>query len=75
MDKCIHTPVKRQYINALFEISVYQRRKVAIILNFLSFISIDIKGFSFNFGRKIFTGFKMADLESYTSIFFHYFTT
>ena len=97
MDKSIHTPVKRQYINALFEMAVYQRRRVATILNFLSFSSIDIKGFSFNFGRKrettiinflsfisfdikgftfkIFTGFKMAELESYTSTFFLYFIT
>ena len=41
----------------------------------MSFISIDIKGFSFNFGRKIFTGFEMAELESYTSTFFLYFIT
>ena len=32
--------------------------------------SIDIKGFSFNFGRKIFTGFEMAELESYSFSFF-----
>ena len=75
MDKSIHTPVKRQYINALFEMAVYHRRRVATILNFLSFISIDIKGLSFNFGRKIFTGFEMTELESYTSTFFYYFTT
>ena len=55
--------------------AVNQRRRVATILNFLSFISIDIKGFSFNFGRKIFTGFEMAELESYTSTFFLYFIT
>ena len=73
--RCINTPVKRQYINALFEMAVYHRKRVATIVNFLSFISIDIKGFPFNFHRKIFTGFEMADLESYTSIFFHYFTT
>ena len=64
MDKSIHTPVKRQYINALFEMAVYHRRRVATILNFLSFISIDIKGLSINFGRKIFAGFDMAELES-----------
>ena len=57
MEKCIHNPVKRQYINALFEMAVYHRRRVATIFNFLSFISIDIKGVSFTFGRKIFTGF------------------
>ena len=64
MDKCIHTPSKRQYINALFEMAVYQRRRVATILNFLSFIDIDIKKFSFNFGRKIFTDFEMPYLIS-----------
>ena len=75
MDKSIHTPVKRQYINALFEMAVYHRRRIGTILNYLSFISIDMKGFSFNFGRKIFTGFEMAELESYTSTFFLYFIT
>ena len=64
MDKSIQTPVKRQYIDALFEMAVNQRRRVATTLNFLSFINIDIKGFSFNFGRIIFTGFEMAELES-----------
>ena len=63
-DNCIRTIVKRQYINALFEMAVYRRRRVATILNFWSFISIDIKRVSFNFGRKIFTGFEMAELES-----------
>ena len=43
--------------------------------NFLSFIYIDVKGFSFKFGQKIFTGFEMPDHESYTSTFFQYFTT
>ena len=62
--RCINTPVKRQYINALFEMAVYHRKRVATIINFLSFISIDIKGFSFNFGRKIFTAFEMTELES-----------
>ena len=75
MDKSIHTPVKRQYINALFEMAANQRRRVATILNFLSFIDFDIKGFSFNFGRKTFTGFEMAELENYTSTFFLYFIT
>ena len=70
MDKCIDTPVKRQYINALFEMAVYCRRRVATILNFLSFINISIKGFSFNIGRKIFTGFEMAELESWSISFF-----
>ena len=64
MDKSIHTPVKRQYINALFEMAVYHRKRVATFINFLSLISIDIEGFPFNFGRKIFTGFEMTELES-----------
>ena len=63
--KCINTPVKRQYINALFEMAVYHRKRLATIIDFLSFISIDIKGFPFNFGRKIFTGFEMTELESF----------
>ena len=62
--KCINTPVKKQYINAIFEMAVYHRKRVATFINFLSFISIDIKGFPFNFGRKIFTGFEMTDVES-----------
>ena len=73
--RCINTPVKKQYINALFEMAVYHRKRVATIINFFSFISIDIKGFLFNFGRKIFTGIEMTDLERYTSRFFHYFAT
>ena len=68
--RCINTPVKRQYINALFEMVVYHRKRVATIINFLSFISIDIKGFPFNFGRKIFTGFEMTELESWSISFF-----
>ena len=55
--------------------AAYHRKRVATIINFLSFISIDIKGFPFDFGRKIFTGFEMSDLESYTSRFFQYFNT
>ena len=70
MDKSIHTLVKRQYINALFEVAINQRRRIATILNFLSFINIDIKGFSFNFGRKIFPGFEMVELESWSIFFF-----
>ena len=62
MDNYIHTPVKRQYINALFEMAVDHRKKVTTIVNFLSFINIDIKGFPFDFGRKIFTGFEMTEL-------------
>ena len=42
-------PVKRQYINALFEMTVYQRRRVATILNFMSFISIDYGGVPIQF--------------------------
>ena len=37
------------------------RKRVATDFNFLSFIYIDVKGFSFKFGKKIFTGFKMPD--------------
>ena len=62
--KFINTQVKRQYINALFEMAVYHRKRVATIINFLSFISVDIKVFTLNFGKKIFTGFGMSDLES-----------
>ena len=40
--------------------TVYHRKRVATIINFLSFISIDIKGFPLNFGRKIFTAFEMT---------------
>ena len=43
--------------------TVYHRKRVAKIINFLSFISIDIKRFPFNFGRKIFNGFEMTDLD------------
>ena len=50
--------------------AVNKRRRVATILNFLSFINIDIKGLSFNFGRKIFTDFEMAELESWSISFF-----
>ena len=62
--KCINTPVKRQYINAHFEMAVYHRKRVATIINFLSFISVDTKRFPFNFGKKIFTAFEMTELES-----------
>ena len=70
MCKCINTPIKRQYINAHFEMAIYHRKRVATIINFLSFISIDIKGFPFNFGRKIFTGFEMTELQSWSISFF-----
>ena len=48
----------------------YHRKRVATIINFLSFISVDIKGLSFNFGRKIFTDFEMEELESWSISFF-----
>ena len=64
MDKSIHTPVKRQYVNALFEMAVYDSRRVATLINFWSFINIDIKSFSFHFGMNIFTSFEMPELES-----------
>ena len=64
MDNCIHTPVKRQYISACFEKAVYCRRQVATLINFRSPISIDVKEFSFSFGRKIFTGFEIPELEN-----------
>ena len=75
MDNCICIPVKRNYKKALFEMAVYDRRSVATPINFWSLISIDVKGFLSNVGRKVFTGFEMLDLESYTSKFFHYFIT
>ena len=68
--RCINTPVKRQYINALFEMAVYHRKRVATFINFLSFISIDMEGFPLNFGRKIFTGFEMTELEIWSISFF-----
>ena len=49
---CIHTPVKRQYINTFFETTKNDRKRVATDFNFLSFIYIDVKGFSFKFGKK-----------------------
>jgi len=68
--RCINTPVKRQYINAFFETAVYHRKRVATIINFLSFVSIDMKGSAFDFGRKIFIGFEMTELESWSISFF-----
>ena len=47
---------------------------IRILSRKIDSFSIDIKGFSFNFGQKILTGFEMAELESYTSTFFLYFT-
>ena len=44
--------------------AVYHRKRVATFINFLSFISIDVEWFPFNFGRKIFIGFEMTELES-----------
>jgi len=46
------------------------QKRVATIINFLSFISIDIKGLPFNFGRKVSTGFEMTELESWSISFF-----
>ena len=56
--------MKKIIYKTLFEMAVYNRRRVATLINFLSTTSIDVKEFSFNFGRKIFTGFEMAELES-----------
>ena len=50
--------------------AVCHRRRVATTLTFLSFISIVMKGFLFNFGRKIFTDFEMAELENWSISFF-----
>ena len=50
--------------------AVYHKKRIATIINFLSFISIDIERFPFNFGRKIFTGFEMTELESWSISFF-----
>ena len=61
MDKSIHTSVKRQYINAIFETTKNDRKRVATDINILSFIYIDVKAFSFKFGKRIFTGSKMPD--------------
>ena len=36
-------------------------------INFWSFNFIDVKGLPLQFGNKIFTGFEIADLESWTS--------
>ena len=72
---CIHTPVKRHYINTIFETTKNDRKRVATDSNFLSFIYIDVKGFSLTLGKRKFTGSEMPDHESYTSTFFQYFTT
>ena len=53
----------------------HDRKRVARDFNFLSFIYIDVRGFLFKFGKKVFTGFEMPDHENYTSTFFQYFTT
>ena len=50
--------------------AVYHRKRVATIINFSSFISIDIKGFTFSVGRKIFTGLEMIELQSWSISFF-----
>ena len=44
-------------------------------INFWSFSFIDVKGLPFQFGRKTFTGFEIADLESWTSQKILFFTT
>ena len=46
------------------------RKWEATDFNFLSFIYIDVKAFSFKFGQKIFTGLKMLELESWSISFF-----
>ena len=40
------------------------RKWEATDFNFLSFTYIDVKGFSFKFDQKIFTGLEMLELES-----------
>ena len=60
----MNTPVKRQYINVIFEATGNDTKKVATDFSFLSFTYIDVKGFSFKFGQKIFTGLEMLELES-----------
>ena len=67
---CIHTPVKRQYINTIFETTKNDRKRVATDFNFLSFIYIDVKGFSFKFCQKVFTGLEMLELGSWSIYFF-----
>ena len=67
---CIHTPVKRQYMNAIFEMTWNDRKWEATDFNFLSFIYIDFKGFSFKFDQKIFAGLEMLELESWSISFF-----
>ena len=34
MDNYIHAPVKRQYTNGLFEMAIYDKRRVATLINF-----------------------------------------
>ena len=46
------------------------RKRVVTNFNFLSFIYIDVKGFSFKFGQTIFTGLEMLQLESWSISFF-----
>jgi len=68
--RCINTPVKRQYINAIFEVTLNHRKRVVTDFNFLSFIHNDVKGISFKFGQKIFTGLEMLQLEIWSISFF-----
>ena len=51
------------------------KKRAATDPSFLSYIYIDVKGFSFKFGKKIFTGLKMPDHQRYTSTIFQYFKT
>ena len=51
------------------------RKRAATDFNFLSFTYTDVKGFSFKFGKKIFTGLEMTDHKTYSTTFFQYFTT
>jgi len=68
---CIRVPVGRQYMDAIFEMTKNDRKRVATDFDSLTFICIGVKGFSLEFGKKVFTGFKMPDNQSYTSTFSH----
>jgi len=67
--KCIGAPVKGQCMGAHFVVAVCHRGRVAAIINLLSFIGIGVRGFPNNLG-KIFTGFAMKELESWSISFF-----
>ena len=51
------------------------KRRLVMPINFWSFMFIDVKGLPLQFGRKMFTGFEIADLESWTSPKFLFFST